>query len=109
MSENCPACQGKGWVGLIKEGERVYKLICCRCYGKKKLDWIEMIVGIDFYNNPIIPATHLEKNYPADNYLIQTIDTSYYINKEFFNSELSIEEKYKNFLMHTHSGMHHLI
>ncbi len=103
MSKNCPSCQGKGWVGLINQGKRSYKLICRRCYGKKKLDWIEMILGIDFKINPMIPATHLQDYHP-DNYIIQTMDMSCYINEEFFNLDLDIQDRYKHFTMHVHSN-----
>ena len=103
MSENCPDCQGKGWVGFINRGKKVYKLICCKCYGKKKLDWIEMILGINFSANPIIPATHLLKDYQADNYIIQTVDTSYYIDEEYFNLDLNIHDRSKHFMMHIHN------
>ena len=45
----CPVCNGKGKQVLDFELGKFNVIIkCLFCYGKKELDWIEVIFGVDF-------------------------------------------------------------
>jgi len=100
MEENCPECLGNGWVKKVKQirNGKYYKLICNKCYGKKKLDWIEMITGVQLAD--IILATIIiEEQHQPDNYIIESPGADYYIGEEFFNPDLDTNEKFKHFTM----------
>jgi hypothetical protein len=56
--QDCPKCLGAGEV-LPTEGHFGTDM-CPRCLGKGKLDWIEMVMGVDIYF--AIPI--LRKYYP---------------------------------------------
>lgn len=40
----CPECNG---LGKERTGISFYKNLCSFCYGKKELDWIEYVLGVD--------------------------------------------------------------
>jgi len=94
MKEKCPRCQGKGWDELVCYSERCYKVICAKCYGKKKLDWIEMITKVKDYTGPLQIVKIMSK-LQKDDYLLEVPGASYFIYKGFFNPHLSYTEQFK--------------
>ena len=52
----CPKCKGTGWL----TGRNDWESTCTRCWGTKKLDWIEMAMG-----KPN-PRRHLKGNWSME-------------------------------------------
>jgi len=43
---SCSKCNGEGWLPPGKDDdENVIKVICPKCHGHKKVDWVENVVG----------------------------------------------------------------
>jgi hypothetical protein len=94
MKENCPNCQGKGWKGFTYHSDKCYKAICHRCCGKKKLDWIEIITGVRFGGGPL-NIRRITNKLSKDNYSLIVPGALYFIQKEFFNPEISYADQFK--------------
>lgn len=50
----CPKCKGKGRTRVFYFHDHCDSLMCNKCYGKGKLDWVEQIVGV----KPPTPRQH---------------------------------------------------
>ena len=94
MKENCPKCQGNGWFGIECYDNKYYKVICSRCRGKRKLDWLEIITGVQFGDGPLNIRLTTSK-LPKDNYLLQVPSMIYFIQKEFFNPGITYADQFK--------------
>lgn len=94
MKKNCPSCQGSGWFGMECYNDKCYKVICSRCRGKRKLDWIEIITGVQFGDGPLNVRLITSKLSP-DNYLLKDPFVAYFIQVEFFNPTLSYDQQFK--------------
>lgn len=108
MKEDCIKCKGTGLSGTIETHGRLYKIVCDRCYGQKKVYWTENIMPqtherLDSFDM-LTCALLLEHMYEPDNYIIPAPGRIYYLREEFFLcSKDNIEEKYQHLIMATTS------
>jgi hypothetical protein len=93
MKVNCPECLGKGYNGIAYYSEKYYKIVCSKCLGKRKLDWIEIITTPKF-EMITLNINLIMNNLPPSNYLLKMPGIIYFIQKEFFKPHLSYNEQF---------------
>jgi hypothetical protein len=82
----CTKCNGDGNVGIVRYNNRKYKILCPKCLGTKKLDWIQQTRVLKRQRDAIIIIIFIEKYILPDDYTFVYGGTAYFINKEFFGS-----------------------
>ena len=95
----CKKCDGFGFVKVVMMEGRKFFIICDRCYGRRQIDWVSAIFGINF-DDAFTFIAELQKNLFPGNFIMYAPGRNYIIKREFFY-ETDIKEKYKYLLMTT--------
>lgn len=106
MKDNCPKCSGFGYVGHLQHKLLWYKIVCPRCHGKRKLDWIERAlppVQSDFMkgkpgHDALTISFSIKKHMPPDDYTFVFGGTTYFMKEAFFVTR-NVHEQWKNLIM----------
>lgn len=78
----CSKCNGNGTVETLLYSSKEFKIICPKCVGKRKIDWIQSITGIKL--DVLELLLRLYKKFIPDNYVFVFGGTAYFVRQKFF-------------------------